>query len=100
MKPNGYKVTYHSNGTGRDTYININAGGLYASYIPAPCLGVSSFNTKRIPAPAPAPVIAPLGVHYYSDGSGRDSYIGINEGGLAIRTSFIDAKTAFKNSLR
>jgi hypothetical protein len=45
-------------------------------------------------------VIAPLAVHYYSDGSGRDSYIGFNEGGLALRASFTDVKTAFKQSLR
>ena len=44
VKPNGYKVTYHSNGTGRDTYINRNAGGLYAPYVPTPGPGVSSFN--------------------------------------------------------
>lgn len=45
-------------------------------------------------------MIVPLGVHYYSDGTGRDSYIGINEGGLAMRASFTDSKTAFVNSLR
>jgi len=68
--------------------------------VPTPGPAVSSFNQRRIPAPSPAPVIVPLGVHYYSDGTGRDSYIGVNEGGLAMRTSFTDFKTAFKNSLR
>lgn len=100
VKPNGYKVTYHSDGTGRDTYINRNSGGLYAPYVPRAGPGVSSFNTRRIPNAAPSPVIAPLAVHYYSDGSGRDSYISFNEGGLALRASFTDVKTAFKQSLR
>ena len=44
VKLKGYKVTYHSDGSGRDTYINRNAGGLYAPYVPTPGPGVSSFN--------------------------------------------------------
>ena len=42
----------------------------------------------------------PLAVHYHSDGTGSDSYIGRTEGGLSQIYSSVDFKTAFKQSLR
>ena len=94
-----YKVHYTCNGTGRDTYININSGGFFTPFKTKEVSAVGSFvSQKRFNSPAP--VIQPLGVHYKSDGSGRDSYIISGEGGLAHNYRFIDCNTSFKQSLR
>lgn len=50
---------------------------------------------------APAPVIHSRAVKYRSDGSGRDLYVGINDGGLhAPGSKTIEYRDAFKRSLR
>jgi len=99
-QPYALKVHYHANGTGRDTYINVSSGGFYKPYKPVPAPPVGSFNTRRVANPAPSPVLHPMAVHYYSDGSGRDSYVVTTEGGLAQNYRNIDYRTAFKQSLR
>ena len=49
----------------------------------------------------PAPVMKSRGVQYHSDGSGRDSYIGFNTGGLTVYGSkTVDYVTQFKQGLR
>ena len=88
-KPWHYKVHYHNDGTGRDTYIGVNSGGFYAPYSPHPAPPTGGFNVRKSYAP-PSPVMHPLGVHYYSDGSGRDSYVIRTEGGLARDAKFTD----------
>ena len=58
-------------------------GGFYKPYSPAPAFAVTSFVEKRKYAP-PAPVIHSRAVQYHSDGTGRDSYVCFNKGGLAV----------------
>ena len=45
-------------------------------------------------------MIKPRGVFYHSDGSGRDTYIGSNSGGLNNYTGQQEYREAFKRSLR
>jgi hypothetical protein len=98
--PNPMRVSYHANGTGRDTYINVHSGGFFKPYAPVAAAPVGSFSMKKIPNASPSPVIHAKPHHYRSDGSGRDYYIGINEGGLAHQPSFVEAKARFVASLR
>jgi hypothetical protein len=98
--PNPLRVSYHANGTGRDSYINVHSGGFYKPYAPVPAAPVTSFSAKKIPNASPSPIIHAKPHHYRSDGSGRDHYIGCNEGGLANSASFVKAEAAFVASLR
>lgn len=51
--------------------------------------------------PSPSPVLSPMPVHYFNNGSGRDTYIGHTDGGLSHNQSrIVDFKTAFRESLR
>ena len=83
-KPYAYKVHYHNNGTGRDTYIGVSSGGLYdpRPYAPRAAPPMGKFNTRRS-AVEPNPVMHAKPLHYHSDGTGRDSYVIRTEGGLA-----------------
>ena len=83
VKPNAFRVHYFADGTGRDTFVKMDNGGFFNAYKPAPAYPVTSFTQKRRYDP-PAPVIHSRGVQYHSDGTGRDSYIGFNKGGLAV----------------
>ena len=76
-KPQAFRVSYHADGTGRDTFVKMNNGGFYKSYTPAPADPVTRFTQKRKYDP-PAPALHSRPVQYHSDGSGRDSYIGFN----------------------
>ena len=100
VKPQNYKVHYHNNGTGRDSYIGVNSGGFNAPYVPYPGPPVGSFQTQRKSFAAPMPQMHAKPLHYHSDGTGRDRYIGINEGGLAHNPSFVDWMSQHKKSLR
>ena len=100
VKPNAFRVNYFSDGTGRDTFVKTNNGGFYKGYKPAPAPPVTSFMSRRRYEP-PAPVMKSRGVQYHSDGTGRDSYIGFNAGGLTVYGSkIVDNVTAFKSDLR
>jgi hypothetical protein len=94
------RVSYHANGTGRDSYIKVSSGGFYKPYAPVAAAPVGSFTMKKVPNASPSPVIHAKPHHYRSDGSGRDLYIGINEGGLANSGSFVKADARFIGSLR
>lgn len=100
VKPHGMRTSYHTDGTGRDTYIGLNNGGLYKAYNPVPAPPVTSFVSKKQPYSSPAPRMSAKMLHYHSDGFGRDSYIGCNEGGLAHQPSFVSTTESFKKSLR
>ena len=91
-KPYAYKVHYHNDGTGRDTYIGISSGGLYAPFRPVAAPPVGSFDVRKS-WKEPNPIIHSRAVHYYSDGSGRDSYIIRTEGGLAKDRHYVDSLT-------
>eukprot|EP01017_Pseudomicrothorax_dubius_P034578 TRINITY_DN4764_c0_g1_i3.p1 TRINITY_DN4764_c0_g1~~TRINITY_DN4764_c0_g1_i3.p1 ORF type:complete len:185 (-),score=26.27 TRINITY_DN4764_c0_g1_i3:80-634(-) len=91
---------YWSDGTGRDTYItNDNGGSVAKRPLTAKADSVrirpqSGNRTSRN-------FIEPKVVHYHSDGTGRDYYIGLNDGGLTTHTSNIRrAKEGFLGSLR
>lgn len=81
VKPSAFRVNYFCDGTGRDTFVKNSNGGFYKAYSPAPAYPVTSFMQKRRYNP-PAPIMKSRGVQYHSDGTGRDSYIGFNQGGL------------------
>ena len=67
-------VHYHTNGTGRDQYIVRDNGGFGHMYEPIKYPQVGTFTTKRHVSEN-APMIHAKNCYYYSDGSGRDSYI-------------------------
>lgn len=93
-------MNYFADGSGRDTFVSNNNGGFYKAYTPAPADKVTTFMQKRRYNP-PAPVIKSRGVQYHSNGTGRDSYIGFNAGGLTTYgAKTIDYVTQFKSSLR
>ena len=100
VKPNAFHVNYFCDGTGRDTFVSKNNGGFYKPYTPAPADPVTRFTQKRRYAP-PAPVMHSRAVQYHSDGTGRDSYIGFNKGGLSVYGSkTIEYVDQFKRDLR
>ena len=65
---------YRSDGTGRDSYIVRDNGGFCKMYNPVQWPKVGSFTQKRRVADN-APLIHAKNMYYYSDGTGRDSYI-------------------------
>ncbi|CAI2380772.1 unnamed protein product [Moneuplotes crassus] len=77
----GKTLFYKTDGTGRDSYIKSNNGGMTTVFSPVKWPEVGSFSTKKqysSPSPAkPVPI-----VYYKSDGSGRDSYITASSGGF------------------
>ena len=81
--PSAFRVNYFADGTGRDTFVKTDNGGFFKAFTPAQAPPVTSFVQRRRYDP-PAPVIHSRAVQYHSDGTGRDSYIGFNKGGLAI----------------
>ena len=103
MFPQGYKVHYTSDGSGRDTYVQWSAGGLFKEFSPREQPKNGHFVTmKRLRPPAqPASVISPTAIHYHNDGSGRDTYVSNTDGGLTHnRNRLVDFRTAFRESLR
>mmetsp|Transcript_24187 Transcript_24187/g.27404 ORF Transcript_24187/g.27404 Transcript_24187/m.27404 type:complete len:185 (-) Transcript_24187:395-949(-) len=92
---------YASNGSGRDSYIWNNNGGICKtgqSFNPLEC---GSFRTvqKRYTRDQ-HPSIHSKSVHYHSDGTGRDSYIGIHSGGFHRPHTAGEYKRTFYNTLR
>ena len=72
---------YPPNGSGRDTYIGGDNGGLYRPTRPASAMNVGSFRTVR----QPNYDLANLGAkrsNYHYNGTGRDGYIGNANGGF------------------
>jgi hypothetical protein len=69
-KPSVYPV----NGTGRDSYIALNNGGLYRGYEPYPAADIGTFTTKKRPQSSLATIEAKH-VGYSTNGTGRDTYI-------------------------
>ena len=43
-RPSHYAV----DGTGRDSYINLNNGGLFKMHEPSSCMDIGTFSTKRV----------------------------------------------------
>ena len=90
---------YPPNGTGRDTYIDGNNGGLYRPYRPASAVTCGSFRTVR----APDYNLANLGSkrsNYHCNGTGRDGYIGQSNGGFYPPKQTAEFSRHFVSSLR
>lgn len=83
VKPNAFRVHYFNDGTGRDTFVSMDQGGFMKKFKAAPAIPVTSFVQKRS-YDRPSPIIHSRAVQYHSDGTGRDSYVGFNKGGLAV----------------
>ncbi|EAR93500.2 hypothetical protein TTHERM_00424680 (macronuclear) [Tetrahymena thermophila SB210] len=74
-------LNYVSNGSGRDSYIGFNCGGLLDAPSKPANYSIGSFRTKT-ESRSVNNFLPAKHVHYRSDGSGRDKYIIVNEGGL------------------
>ncbi|CAI2377037.1 unnamed protein product [Moneuplotes crassus] len=86
---------YPSDGKGRDTYITQQNGGMCKVDF-TPNLG-STFMTKTYQSPSFQPSKQLSAVNYYASGTGRDSYISHNSGGM--KDLYLDQQE-FKLSLR
>jgi hypothetical protein len=71
-------ASYMGDGSGRDTYVVLNNGGLSNNEKRA-----MMWRPNKVPLPAnPRPFKAAPALKYQSDGTGRDSYVVSNSGGL------------------
>ena len=75
VQPHTYKVHYHADGSGRDSYVGVSSGGFFRPFESKAAAPVGSFRQRSAAWTTPAPVLHPMGVHYRGDGTGRDSYI-------------------------
>jgi len=62
------------NGTGRDTYIGNNNGGLYREFRPASAMSLGAIHVHRKSENNLCGIEAKK-VGYHNNGTGRDSYI-------------------------
>ena len=90
-------ASWYGDGTGRDTYVIVSNGGLThvdKNYMTGPK------GKRGLGYQPPKRDISPPSHKYISDGSGRDSYVISNHGGLVsdFRCTFTDA--LYKGSLR
>ena len=69
-------------------------------YEPAPANPIGTFSERKLPKGTPNPVCGPRTVHYPSDGSGRDCYVGTTSGGMHASYRDHEYRDAFKRSLR
>ena len=73
---------YFSNGSGRDNFIMYNNGGFSEARFFNPVTSTAYMRYKSYATVSPSPRKEAQPVEYRSDGSGRDSYIMFNSGGL------------------
>ncbi|CAG9322606.1 unnamed protein product [Blepharisma stoltei] len=88
---------YRTDGSGRDTYIAYDNGGVFQSTAKFP----SSQTAKSVIRPRSSysrPSAKSL--RYAPDGSGRDSYIKCGDGGLHASSTPKDFLSTFRESLR
>eukprot|EP00347_Sterkiella_histriomuscorum_P023094 403335973 len=85
-------------GSGRDTYVVKNNGGLCIES-EHPQYESGMFFTRRNYG-SPHPMKESTAFKYISDGSGRDSYVSINSGGLHSPAVYGSHKNLFANTLR
>jgi hypothetical protein len=89
-------VLYKSNGDGRDTYISYNSGGFWKENI-RPIVPKETFYRKPFSIYRSWGKTPPIWT-YHSDGSGRDTYVCYNNGGLMKK--FSSMAENYKNFLR
>ena len=85
---------YNPNGEGRDTYIFVNNGGVERNKYPFSFKEESRITRRSFSPGSPRLDAKPL--KYKPDGTGRDTYIGINHGGLLKQSG----ETNYLNQLR
>ena len=93
-------IFYNSNGSGRDSYILTNHGGMVAPRLPNIQPENGSMNCKEIHMRTISPTIHSKPVHYASDGTGRDSYIVRSSGGFFQGYQPGSSKQSFYTNLR
>ena len=89
---------YRGNGTGRDTYISIDNGGMYFPQKALPELPVSTF-VNRNQSKAVITQLSGRVNRYNSNGTGRDSYIMSNSGGFELASTYA-RNSRFEGNLR
>jgi hypothetical protein len=92
-------VYYQTNGSGRDSYIKANNGGMTQHFKPNDAPPIGTFSSKRTYF-SPSPVVASKTVYYKSDGSGRDSYVTSTHGGFHAPGTGKRPDKAFQANLR
>ena len=65
---------YAVDGSGRDSYINRNNGGLYKEFRPASAMTIGTFTTKKRNR-SNLPNMGMKRQVYHNNGTGRDSYV-------------------------
>ena len=93
-------AVYPSNGTGRDTYIVGDNGGLYSPYRPASAVTHGSFRTVGSPNNFKLANLGTKRTNYHYNGTGRDSYIGQSNGGFYPSKQTAEFSRHFVNNLR
>ena len=96
-------IHYHTNGGGRDTYIFNNNGGfaLPKTTIKYPNPGAMDPRlTAAMRQKDKFPHLHSKPINYNQDGTGRDTYIMIGNGGLQRGWAGKEYRNAFKDSLR
>ncbi len=75
---------YFSDGSGRDNFVMYNNGGFSIPRVYNPMQGTAYMRMGNSTghSGSPSPRKDPMPVEYRSDGTGRDSYIVCNSGGL------------------
>jgi len=84
MPVRGKTLFYKPDGTGRDTYILRDSGGLIQATRTEAKHDPGSYNRRSFSAPrSAAPRMDGKTVYYRTDGTGRDTYIASNVGGFS-----------------
>ena len=89
-------ASYMGDGSGRDSYIILNNGGL--TRFDKPCM--MTRKNRASPDTSPKPYKTPASFKYQSDGTGRDSYVMQNSGGLVYDFRGNRSDVIFKGTLR
>ena len=92
---------YHHDGSGRDTFVGFNNGGLAIAKLHNPHDTTKFYHSPRKHNYSPSsPRKDGIALEYRSDGSGRDSYILHNSGGLKNTPLHLTGDRFFKQTLR
>ena len=95
-KPSNYKP----GGSGRDTYIIRNNGGLYHEFTPASAMTPANFRNCQMRQSFNLCGLDVKMPNYHADGSGRDSYIVMSNGGFKPEKLAAEFDHTFVHSLR
>jgi hypothetical protein len=98
-------VNYYGDGTGRDQQVTTNNGGLASTSKKAmghQGVHFNRYNSTVSKKASPSPTREALTFYYQSDGTGRDSYVLMDNGGLRREFSRHNKPTEalFRSSLR